>query len=534
MPSHRLQANSVKHTIVWISLGSSLGLAWYSPVAAGQESKPIARRAVDFNDQVRPILARHCFKCHGPDDKSRKAKLRLDQEAAAKKPASSGEPPIVPGKPDESELVRRVFAEDADERMPPRSANSQLSDAERQTLKRWVAEGAKFDVHWAFRKPVKTAVPNVREPGRVRNPIDAFILARLDQEGLMPSPEADRATLLRRVSLDLVGLPPTPDEVDSFVADRSPDAYEKQVDRLLASPHYGERWARRWLDVARYADTNGYEKDRPRSIWPYRDWVIHALNSNLPFDRFTVEQLAGDMLPGAGVSQKVATGFHRNTMLNEEGGIDPLEFRFYAMTDRVATTGTVWLGLTIGCAQCHTHKFDPIPHRDYYRFMALLNNADEPKMPVPSPTNAERRRSIEARIAAMKADLPNQFPVDEKGEDKDKPPAGSAAMPAERRRANLGKTLSSVASHRTSGDRTVGGARAEESERERPAAFDRAGPVYLRGRRSKQTRCLYRGARIGAQSDHGDPSRGAAGRPAAEPGAGASLLRRAVRRFLSQ
>jgi Protein of unknown function (DUF1549)/Protein of unknown function (DUF1553)/Planctomycete cytochrome C len=437
MPSHRLQATFVKHTIVWISLGFCLGLGWLSPGAGGQESKSARRHPVDFNDQVRPILARHCFKCHGPDDKSRKAKLRLDQEEGAKRPASSGEPPIVPGKPDESELVRRIFAEAADERMPPRTANSQLSDAERQTLKQWVEEGAKYEVHWAFRAPVEPAVPKLREPGRVRNAIDAFILARLDREGLTPSPEADRATLLRRASLDLTGLPPTPEAVDSFIADRSSDAYEKQVDRLLASPHYGERWARRWLDVARYADTNGYEKDRPRSIWPYRDWVIGALNANLPFDRFTVEQLAGDMLPGAGVSQKVATGFHRNTMLNEEGGIDPLEFRFYAMTDRVATTGTVWLGLTIGCAQCHTHKFDPIPHRDYYQFMALLNNADEPKMPVPSPANVERRRSIEARIAAMQADLPNQFPVDEKGADKNKAGAGTAATVAERRRAGL-------------------------------------------------------------------------------------------------
>ena len=333
-----------------ILLGSWLGLVWLQPTFGAQESTTAAPHAVSFSDQVRPILARHCFKCHGPDEKGRKAKLRLDVEAAAKNPASSREPAIMAGKPDESELVRRIFSEDAEERMPPRSANSQLSAAERQTLKLWIAEGAKYDVHWAFQKPVKPAIPKVREPGRVRNPIDAFVLARLEREGLKPSPEADRATLLRRVSLDLIGLPPTPEEVDAFVNDPSPDAYERQVDRLLASPHYGERWARRWLDVARYADTNGYEKDRPRSIWPYRDWVIRALNSGMPFDRFTVEQLAGDMLPGAGVSQRVATGFHRNTMLNEEGGIDPLEFRFYAMTDRVATTGTVWLGLTIGCA----------------------------------------------------------------------------------------------------------------------------------------------------------------------------------------
>jgi Protein of unknown function (DUF1553)/Protein of unknown function (DUF1549)/Planctomycete cytochrome C len=425
----------VNHTRACVLLGSCLGLLGLTTAAPGQDAKAPARRAVDFNDQVRPILARHCFKCHGPDEKGRKAKLRLDIEEGAKKPASSGERPVVPGKPEDSELVRRVFSQDADERMPPRTANSTLSESERATLKEWVAQGATYDVHWSFRKLVKPAIPKVREPRWVRRPIDAFVLARLEREGLTPSTEAERSTLLRRVSLDLIGLPPTPEEVDAFLADRAADAYERQVDRLLDSPHYGERWARRWLDLARYADTNGYEKDRPRSIWPYRDWVIKAINANLPFDRFTIEQLAGDMLPGAGVSQRVATGFHRNTMLNEEGGIDPLEFRFYAMTDRVATTGTVWLGLTVGCAQCHTHKFDPIPHREYYQFMALLNNADEPKMPVPSPGNGERRRAVEARVAAMKADLANQFPADEQG--KSKTQAGTAGSEAERRRANL-------------------------------------------------------------------------------------------------
>ena len=435
--SHRLQAFSVKYRTAWIVLSISLALAWLAPGAAAQDGKPRMRPGVDFNDQVRPILSRHCFKCHGPDDKGRKAKMRLDLEETAKTPAGSGERPIVPGKPDESELVRRIFAEDPDELMPPRAANSSLSDAERNTLKQWVAEGAKYDVHWAFRKPVKPALPRVREPSWVRNPIDAFVLARLEQEGLKPSAEADRATLLRRVSLDLVGLPPTEEDLDAFLANQSADAYERQVDRLLASAHYGERWARRWLDLARYADTNGYEKDRPRSIWPYRDWVINALNAGLPFDRFTTEQLAGDMLPATGDSQRVATGFHRNTMLNEEGGIDPLEFRFYAMTDRVATTGTVWLGLTIGCAQCHTHKFDPIPHRDYYQFMALLNNADEPKMPVPSAGSVARRRSIEARIAALKADLANQFPLDEKAGDKSKASASDAKLVARRRREHL-------------------------------------------------------------------------------------------------
>ena len=396
----------VNHATAWVLCLSAIYLAWAPPRSTAQSSTKERQAAVDFNDQVRPILSRHCFKCHGPDDKGRKAKLRLDQADEAQKPASSGERPIVPGKPDESELVRRIFADDEDERMPPPSANSKLSEKERQVLKQWVADGAKYEAHWAFREPVRPSPPSVKNATWPRNAIDAFILGRLDQEELTPSSEADRATLLRRVSLDLIGLPPSPEEVDAFVADRSPDAYVKQVDRLLASPHYGERWARRWLDLARYADTNGYEKDRGRSIWPYRDWVIKALNGNMPFDQFTIEQLAGDMLPGAGIAQKVATGFHRNTMLNEEGGIDPLEFRFYAMTDRVATTGTTWLGLTIGCAQCHTHKFDPIPHRDYYQFMALLNNADEPEIAVPTATSAaapsrarSQDRAIESRLA---------------------------------------------------------------------------------------------------------------------------------------
>ncbi len=369
---------------------------------------PLARAAdVDFTRDVRPILSRHCFKCHGFDDKARKAKLRLDVRENALKKA------IVPGKPDDSELVRRIFATADDEIMPPPAAKLPLSDAEKQTLKRWVAAGAEYQMHWAFVAPKQAPLPKVKQADWPRNPIDYFVLARLEAERLRPSPRADRYTLVRRLYLDLIGLPPTPEEADAFARDDSPDAYERLVDRLLASPHYGERWARRWLDLARYADTNGYEKDRPRSIWPYRDWVIRALNRDMPFDQFTVEQIAGDMLPGATVEQRVATGFHRNTMLNEEGGIDPLEFRFHAMTDRVNTTATVWLGLTLRCAQCHTHKYDPIPHREYYAVMAFLNNADEPEMEVPAPALAARRAEIEKQIIALEADLGNRFPPDD-------------------------------------------------------------------------------------------------------------------------
>ncbi len=408
-----------------------LAFGWaISWLAIGQETPsagPAADHQVGFNRDVRPILARHCFKCHGPDDKSRKAKLRLDRRDDALKTAGSGMSPIVPGRPDESELVSRIFSEEDSERMPPPQAKLPLSDHDQQLLKNWIAEGAKYEMHWAFQRPNRPTMPVVKDVGWTRNEIDAYVLARLEREGLRPSPEADRIALIRRVSLDLVGLPPMPAEVDAFVGDDSPDAYEKLVDRLLASPHYGERWARRWLDLARYADTNGYEKDRPRSIWPYRDWVIRALNADLSFRQFTIDQLAGDLLPGATRDQRIATGFHRNTMLNEEGGIDPLEFRFYAMTDRVATTGTVWLGLTMGCAQCHTHKFDPIPHREYYQFMALLNNAEEPEIAVPSPEIAGRRRAIEEQIAARISGLPDRFPV---GDIK----AGSES---ERRKANL-------------------------------------------------------------------------------------------------
>ncbi|REJ89722.1 MAG: DUF1553 domain-containing protein [Planctomycetota bacterium] len=346
--------------------------------------------APDFAREVRPILAKNCFKCHGPDDETREAGFRIDLAESVRTEADSGAVPITPGDPAASEVIRRIFADDPAERMPPADSNLQLTENEQHTIRRWVAAGAEYSPHWAFVRPVRPEIPPVADENWPRNQIDHFILARLEQEGLAPSPPADRYTLIRRVSLDLIGLPPTPEEVDAFVNDQTEGAYQRLVDRLLRSPHYGERWARRWLDLARYADTNGYEKDRPRSIWPYRDWVIDALNDDMPFDRFTIEQLAGDMLPGATVEQRIATGFHRNTMLNEEGGIDPLEFRFHAMTDRVATTGTTWLGLTLGCAQCHTHKYDPISHREYYQLMAFRDNADEPELDLPDPALEEQ------------------------------------------------------------------------------------------------------------------------------------------------
>ncbi len=359
----------------------------------------------DFAAEVRPILARHCFKCHGPDEKGRKGKLRLDVRESAIVAAKSGAVAIVPGKPDASELVKRIHSSDDDERMPPPEAKQELSAAQRDILERWIAGGATYTQHWAFQPPVK-ALPPAGEP----NAIDAFVRAALQPFGLQPSPEADRHTLIRRVTLDLLGLPPAPEEVQAFVQDTAPGAWERLVDRLLASPHYGERWARKWMDLARYADTNGYEKDRPRSIWPWRDWVINALNADMPFDQFTIDQLAGDLLPHPTRDQRIATGFHRNTMLNEEGGIDPLEFRFLAMTDRMTTTGATWLGLTLQCCQCHTHKFDPIPHKEYYQVMAFLNNADEPELDLPPPgaekANAERKQRLHELLEALEGKWP--------------------------------------------------------------------------------------------------------------------------------
>jgi hypothetical protein len=385
----------------------------------GARALPARAGKVDFNREVRPILSRYCFACHGPDDKARKGKLRLDvREGILGKSRLVDDAIVTPGKPEHSELITRIFLDDPTEVMPPPRTKKHLSEAEKQILKRWVAQGAEYTQHWAFVAPRPAPLPVVREACWPRNPIDVFVLARLEEKGLRPSPEADRYTLVRRVYLDLIGLPPTPEEADAFVHDPAPDAYARLVDRLLASPAYGERWARRWLDLARYADTNGYEKDRPRSIWPYRDWLIHALNADMPFDRFTIEQLAGDMLPGAGLSQRIATGFHRNTMINEEGGIDPLEFRYYAMTDRVATTGTVWLGLTLGCAQCHSHKYDPISQQEYYEVLAFLNNADELEMEVPTPEVREKRQEIEKKIAELEEALPARFPSEAQRERK--------------------------------------------------------------------------------------------------------------------
>lgn len=336
-----------------------------------------AARPVDFNRDVRPILSDVCFKCHGPDAAQRKADLRLDTEEGAKADLGEGRRAVSAGDANASELYRRIASKDPDQVMPPLDAEQKLSPAQIATLKRWIDQGARWQKHWSFLKPVKAALPAVKKQDWVRTPLDAFILARLESEGLSPSAEADRTTLLRRVTLDLTGLPPSPDEVEKFLADTSPDAYERTVDRLLASPRFGERMAVRWMDGARYADTSGYQSDGERIMWRWRDWVIDAYNENLPFDRFTIDQIAGDLVPNATLDQRIATGFNRNHRGNAEGGIIPEEYAVEYVVDRVETTATVWLGLTAMCARCHSHKFDPITQADFYRLYAYFNNIPE-------------------------------------------------------------------------------------------------------------------------------------------------------------
>jgi len=334
-------------------------------------SAVVADERLSFNRDVRPILSENCFYCHGPDAAHREADLRLDlrDEAVATKA-------LIPGQPDESRLVERISSAAADEIMPPPKSNKSLTTREKEILRRWIAEGAEYQGHWAFVAPQAPPVPRVESP-RIVNPIDQFIFDRLQRERLAPSAEADRVTLIRRVAFDLTGIPPTPEEVDAFTADSSPQAYEKLVDRLLASPRYGERMAMNWLDYARYADSNGFQTDSSRQMWRWREWVIDAFNRNVPFDRFTIEQLAGDMLPGATPDQIIATGFHRNTRLNGEGGRIVEEWFAETVIDRVETTGQTWMALTIGCCRCHDHKYDPITQKEFYQLFAFFNSVDE-------------------------------------------------------------------------------------------------------------------------------------------------------------
>jgi Protein of unknown function (DUF1553)/Protein of unknown function (DUF1549)/Planctomycete cytochrome C len=360
-------------------------------------------RAPDYLREVRPILASKCFACHGADDAVRQAGLRLDDGASATAALDSGRRAIVAGKPDDSELIARVTSTNPDTAMPPMETGKHVSPAEAETLRQWIAAGANYAKHWAYVKPVRPALPAVRDTSWPRGAIDHFVLARLESEQLAPSVPADRETLIRRVSLDLLGLPPTAAEVQTFIGDASPDAYERLVDRLLAKTAYGERWAAVWLDLARYADSQGYAPDGPRTIWRWRDWVISALNNNMPYDQFTIEQLAGDLLQNATTEQIVATGFHRNTQLNTEGGVNLEEFRHAAVVDRVNTTFAVWMGSTMACAQCHHHKYDPFSQRDYYQVFSIFNNTDD--FNTDSPTVETPRMDLDAEYAQAKTDL---------------------------------------------------------------------------------------------------------------------------------
>ena len=383
-----------------------------------------------FAARVRPLFAARCYQCHGPN--LQQNGLRLDSLAAVLKGSESG-PVIVPGDSEKSRMVRRLLALERPQ-MP--YGGPPLGPEEIKLIRDWIDSGApgpdsteplaagKPVKHWAYVKPLRPEQPKVQDPAWCRNPIDNFVLARLEREGLKPSPQADKETLIRRVSLDLIGLPPTPEEVDLFLADTSPDAYEKLVDRLLASPHYGEKWAAPWLDLGRYADSNGYEKDNLRVAWKYRDWVINALNQDMSFKEFTIEQIAGDMLPHPTTDQLIATGFHRNTMLNEEGGVDHEEYRWYSLIDRTNTTASVWMGLTLGCAQCHNHKFDPFPQKEYYKFLAFFDNVQykdlnlgqgegnilEPELELPTPEQDKKAKEIRGEIAKLQAVLDTRTP----------------------------------------------------------------------------------------------------------------------------
>ena len=372
--------------------------------------------SVEFNRDIRPIFSDKCYTCHGPDSANRKTKLRFDVESGAKIELAKGRLAIAPGDPSKSEVYRRVSSDDKTIRMPPAYMDREkLTDREIDLIRRWIEQGAVWQRHWSFIAPVRPPLPEVRQQGWPRNPIDYFVLQRLERENLAPSSEADRRTLIRRVSLDLTGLPPTPPEVEAFLADSSPAAYEKVVDRLLASPRYAERMAFRWMEAARYGDTNGYQTDGVREMWRWRDWVINAFDRNMPFDQFTVEQIAGDLLPNPTLDQRIATAFHRNHRTTAEGGIVPEEFRVEYVADRAETTSTVWLGLTVGCARCHDHKYDPIKQKEYYQLFAYFNNVpekglvynfgnEEPYIKAPTAEQQRRLEELDHHVAEAESD----------------------------------------------------------------------------------------------------------------------------------
>ena len=378
---------------------------------------------VEFNRDIRPILSHNCFQCHGPDKKKRKAKLRLDTEAGFYS-ERNGAPPVVPGKPSESELYRRISTNDLDDRMPPPESKHTLTPLQLDLFRKWIEQGGKWQKHWSLIPPKRPGSPALKNENWPKSLLDSFILARLERDGLQPSPEADREVLLRRVSLDLNGMPPTLEEIDSFLADKSSNAYEKVVDRLLRSTRYGERMSTVWLDIARYADTHGYSLDDPRMMWRWREWVINAFNGNMPYDRFIIDQVAGDLLPDATDDQQIATGFNRNHSIQSEGGIIDEEFRVEYVADRVNVTATAFLGLTMKCARCHDHKYDPITQKDFYRFFAFFNNIPErgrgsgrgnnaPFIRTPSTSQQKRLDDLQAQIMEAKTSLDKLQPAAE-------------------------------------------------------------------------------------------------------------------------
>ncbi len=365
---------------------------------------------IDFQRDIRPLLSATCFECHGPDESHREGELRLDLQADAFADRG-GYAAFVAGDIEASAALQRIISNDPDELMPPAdSGKKKLTPEQVEMIRQWIAQGAQWSGHWAFEPPQRAEIPDVQNQSFVRTPIDAFVLARLEREGLEPSEEVDRVTQLRRLSLDLIGLPPTIEQIDAFVDDQLPGAYARQVERLLQSEHYGERWGRIWLDAARYADSSGFEKDKPRSVWFYRDWVIGALNQDLPYDEFIIQQIAGDLLPGAKQDQLVATGFLRNSMQNEEGGIDPEQFRMEAMFDRIDAIGRAVLGITLQCSQCHSHKYDPFSHQDYYRLFAFLNDAHEANIAVYTPDERRQRAEIFDRMEEIQSELKQGMP----------------------------------------------------------------------------------------------------------------------------
>ena len=373
---------------------------------------------IDFARDIQPIFAEHCTLCHGPDEQ--KSGLNLTEEESLHSKLKSGEPALVPGKPEDSELLYRISTQDTDELMPPPEHGSRLKPTEVALIRQWISEGAKWSQHWAYRPLKRIPLPKIHDSSWVRNEIDRFVLAQLEKRELQPSPRADRLTLIKRLSYDLIGLPPSPKEVSEFINDKSPEAYNRLVERLLDSPHFGERWGRHWLDKARYADSDGYEKDRPRmNAWRYRDWVINSINADLPFDQFTIEQLAGDLLPNATALQKLATAFNRQTLTNTEGGTDREQWRVAAVMDRVETLGSVWLGLTVGCARCHNHKYDQLTQKEYYQLYAYFNNGDESSASIPRSRQAlvdfeDTRKKHNAKVNALQSKITEHDAILEK------------------------------------------------------------------------------------------------------------------------